>query len=255
MIRKITLVLFLITLLPSCLTVEGSAPTRAPVLFVTSTLPPTKPGLTLPTAVPPTASPTLDPAAATPTPSCRDSALFVEDVTYPDNTHLKAGEKFTKTWKFQNAGTCKWTGYTVAFVSGDKMEAPDANTVVLTTGSQDLVPGNNTSNKVVTVISQAPQINNAGALLTYESGPVNGAIDPGEVVTLSLALQNVGAQDTTTNFSALRFSRSKALPKLPSGRENVGVSTRWAQPPQAARNHRAACVDVERVGPAPGVPD
>ena len=47
-------------------------------------------------------------------------------MNYPDNTRLTAGEKFTKTWKFKNTGTCKWTDYTVAFVSGDKMEAPDS---------------------------------------------------------------------------------------------------------------------------------
>lgn len=90
---------------------------------MTSTLPPTKPGLTLPTPVPPTATATLDPSAPTPTPSCRDGALFVEDVTYPDHTRLNAGERFTKTWKFQNTGNCQWTGYTVAFVSGDRMDA------------------------------------------------------------------------------------------------------------------------------------
>lgn len=113
-------------LLASCVKVAGEAPTSTPVVFVTSTLPPTKPGLTLPTPVPPTASPTLDPSAATPTPSCRDSALFVEDVNYPDNTRLTAGEKFTKTWKIQNKGNCTWTDYTIAFVSGDRMEAPDS---------------------------------------------------------------------------------------------------------------------------------
>ncbi|HLO17394.1 MAG TPA: NBR1-Ig-like domain-containing protein [Anaerolineales bacterium] len=125
-IRKITLVLFLLLLLTACVKVSGEAPTRAPVLFVTSTLPPYKPGLTVPTPVPPTASPTSDPLTASPTPSCGDSAVFVEDVTYPDNTRLGAGEKFTKTWKFQNTGGCAWKGYTVAFVSGDKMEAPDS---------------------------------------------------------------------------------------------------------------------------------
>ena len=50
-------------------------------------------------------------------------------MTYPDNTRLDAGEKFTKTWKLQNTGTCTWTGYTVAFVSGDKLEAPDSVSV------------------------------------------------------------------------------------------------------------------------------
>ena len=124
--RKIILTLFLLLLLNACVKVSGETPKDAPVLFVTSTLPPYKPGLTLPTPVPPTASPTSDPLTPRPTPTCHDSAVFVEDVTYPDNTSLKAGEKFTKTWKLQNTGTCKWTNYTVAFVSGDKMEASDS---------------------------------------------------------------------------------------------------------------------------------
>src|SRR5688572_31442543 len=119
--RKTITVLLLVLLLTACVKVSGETPTDAPVLFVTSTLPPTRRGLTLPTDIPPTASPTLDPSEPTPTPSCRDSAVFVEDVTVPDNTRLEAGEKFTKTWKLQNIGSCAWTGYTVAFVSGDKM--------------------------------------------------------------------------------------------------------------------------------------
>ena len=126
MTKKITLALLLILLLSSCVKVAGETPTSTPVIFVTSTLPPTKLGLRVSTDVPPTASPTLDPLSASPTPSCRDGAVFVEDVSYADNTRLTAGEKFTKTWKLQNTGTCPWTGYTVAFVSGDKMEAPDS---------------------------------------------------------------------------------------------------------------------------------
>ena len=123
--KKIILCLLILSL-TACVKVSGETPQNAPVLFVTSTLPPYKPGLTLPTPIPPTASPTSDPLTPRPTPSCRESAIFVEDVTYPDNTHLTAGEKFTKTWKLQNTGNCKWTNYTIAFVSGDKMEAPDS---------------------------------------------------------------------------------------------------------------------------------
>jgi len=59
-------------------------------------------------------------------------------VTYPDNTLLTAGEKFTKTWKLQNTGTCPWIGYTVAFVSGDRLEAPEA-VPVPETGAQSMV--------------------------------------------------------------------------------------------------------------------
>jgi uncharacterized repeat protein (TIGR01451 family) len=76
------------------------------------------------------------------------------------------------------------------------------NTVAVATSSQDSVPANNATNYVATVIKQAPKIINAGALMTYESGPVNGAIDPGETVTLSLSLANVGSQDTTSNLTA-----------------------------------------------------
>jgi hypothetical protein len=123
--RKLTFILLIFLLLTSCVKVSAETPTDAPVLFVTSTLPPTKPGLTLPTEVPPTASPTLNPSDPTPTPSCRDAAVFVEDVTVPDNTRLEAGKEFTKTWKLQNTGSCTWTGYTVAFVSGDNMDAPE----------------------------------------------------------------------------------------------------------------------------------
>src|ERR1043166_8696661 len=105
--RKIILALCFLFLLNACANVSAEPSKNEPVLFVTSTLPPYKPGLTLPTPLPPTASPTSDPLTPSATPSCHDSAIFVEDVTYPDNTRLSSGEKFTKTWKFQNTGTCK----------------------------------------------------------------------------------------------------------------------------------------------------
>ena len=138
MIRKITLVLLFILLLPACVKVAGDAPTSTPVVFVTSTLPPTKLSLRVSTDVPPTVTPTRDPLSASPTPSCHDAAVFVEDVNYPDNTHLKAGEKFTKTWKFKDNGNCKWTGYTVAFVSGDRLAAPDSVAVPDTDAQADV---------------------------------------------------------------------------------------------------------------------
>ena len=123
--KKVTLTLIFVLLLTSCVKVPGETATNVPPLFVTSTLPPTKQALTLPTPLPPTASPTADPLTPPPAP-CRDSALFVEDVTYPDNAHLESGEIFTKTWKFQNVGACTWTNYTVAFVSGDKMDSAES---------------------------------------------------------------------------------------------------------------------------------
>src|SRR5512143_4045893 len=138
MTKKIALAFLLMILLAACIKVGGNAPENTPVVFVTSTLPPTKPGLTLPTPVPPTLTPTADPLTPSPTATCRDAAVFVEDVTYPDNTHLTSGEKFTKTWKFKNSGGCPWKGYTVAFVSGDRMEAPDSVPVPETAAQADV---------------------------------------------------------------------------------------------------------------------
>lgn len=60
-------------------------------------------------------------AAATPTPNlavvttvvvgergCRQAALFVQDVTVPDGTPIRAGTVFTKTWRMRNVSTCDW---------------------------------------------------------------------------------------------------------------------------------------------------
>jgi len=129
--KTLILTLLLTLTLTSCVKVSSETAdtaTPAPPLFVTSTLPPTKQALTVPTQVPPTSTPepstTTTPNAAA-SPACRDSAILVEDVTYPDNTRVNAGETFTKTWKLQNVGTCTWTGYTVAFVDGERMGSPD----------------------------------------------------------------------------------------------------------------------------------
>ncbi len=64
---------------------------------------------------------------ATPVPSptpaaCTDKIKFGIDVTIPDDTRLSPGEKFTKTWRLTNAGTCIWNqNYTLRFIDGDQM--------------------------------------------------------------------------------------------------------------------------------------
>lgn len=111
--------------LASCISVEvegASAPTLAG--FVTATLPPTKSGYVPPTITPSpetTATPTL---AVTIPPNCTNSAILLRDVTIPDGTRINPGEKFTKTWEFQNTGTCPWIGYTLKFAAGDRLNAP-----------------------------------------------------------------------------------------------------------------------------------
>lgn len=128
-------------ILSGCANIVPQAPNKPAVEFVTATLAPTRPALVLPTATDMTS--TQDPSitttpgrdtTTTPAPgstesaagACKDSAAMIEDVTIPDNTQMSKGQKFTKTWRFMNNGKCNWTGYTVAFFAGDRMETPDS---------------------------------------------------------------------------------------------------------------------------------
>ncbi len=137
--KKIWILTLLTALtISSCIKVSQQPASPTPALFVTATLPPTKVSLSLPTDTP-TAAQTSD-ASTTTTPgtpagtdvaatSCKDSAILVEDVTIPDNAQMQYGQKFTKTWRFQNNGKCKWSGYTIAFVAGDRMSSPDSASI------------------------------------------------------------------------------------------------------------------------------
>lgn len=79
------------------------SPTVAPLVTLASTLP------------------TIPQVTAGATKSCY-SLGFVSDVTIPDNTPVKPGQTFTKTWKVVNNGSCAWdAGFKFAFVSGDAM--------------------------------------------------------------------------------------------------------------------------------------
>jgi hypothetical protein len=70
--------------------------------------------------------PVTDTPAATatkliPTSSCY-GLTFVSDVTIPDNTNMTPGQKFTKTWRVRNSGTCAWeSGFKFNFTGGEAM--------------------------------------------------------------------------------------------------------------------------------------
>jgi uncharacterized protein YkwD len=126
MLMKILLTISVLIFLTSCIYITTdlqNVPTPTQI-FVTATLIPTKAQLipaTL-TAVPESST---TPALVSAVPAnCTDAAILLRDVTIQDDTHINAGEKFTKTWEFQNTGTCAWTNYTMKFSSGDSMNAP-----------------------------------------------------------------------------------------------------------------------------------
>lgn len=137
--KKIWIVILLASLvLPGCIKLAQEPAKDAPPLFVTSTLPPTRPALSVPTQTPTaaTADPSTSTTPGTGTPAatqsagtsgaCKDSAVMIEDVTVPDNTVMTSGQKFTKTWRFMNNGKCNWNGYSIAFFAGDRMGTPDS---------------------------------------------------------------------------------------------------------------------------------
>ena len=83
------------------------------------------------------------------------------------------------------------------------------------TGSQDTNTADNVVTNILSVVNPTSQIINAGAVMTYESGPVNGLIDPGETVTLSLSLANVGTLDTVNLKATLQASGGVVSPSGP----------------------------------------
>jgi uncharacterized protein YkwD len=108
----------------SCITIGTSPSLDATPSFETATLPPTKTPYASPTAVATVSTPSTP--VATSKPNCKDAAVLLQDVTIADGTNVNYGAKFTKTWQFRNSGECAWHGYSIAFISGDRMGAPDS---------------------------------------------------------------------------------------------------------------------------------
>src|SRR3990172_8368816 len=86
--KRILILLFALRL-TSCISIELQTETPVVALpFVTSTLPPTKVVLPLPTKPPLTsATPEMTSIGNAP-PNCKDRAVLLEDVSYPDNTSV-----------------------------------------------------------------------------------------------------------------------------------------------------------------------
>ncbi len=75
----------------------------------------------------PTQPPTATPMATQP-PTFFSTFLicnnleFIGDASVPDGSILAPGQKFTKTWRVENTGSCPWTPvYSLIFFSGDRM--------------------------------------------------------------------------------------------------------------------------------------
>ncbi len=75
--------------------------------------------------------------------------------------------------------------------------------------------GVNLINALAPVVT-VPIITNAAAVLIAEScSPTNGAVDPGETVTVNFGLQNIGGANTTNLVAVLQASSGVMLPNGP----------------------------------------
>jgi len=101
-------------------------PTETPAPSPTSQPVETQPVATVIPTIPPVATaagwptPTTDAAAAF---GCYNATLLA-DVSVPYGANFSPGDKFTKTWRVRNTGTCDWNrGFLLVYVSGDTFGA------------------------------------------------------------------------------------------------------------------------------------
>lgn len=253
--KKITPLLFIAIVLTSCISisVDSSQVTSQPD-FITATLIPTKQGFVPSTLTPVPDEATLAPTLAVTAPAnCTDSAVLLRDVTIPDNTQLKAGEKFTKTWEFKNNGTCPWNQYKLTFSSGDQMStplsAPIPNTAAKDTvqvsveltapSSNGTYTGNFTLNNAngknipigiektfwVKIVVGAPSIQAAN---TVTAGSINTPYVPGGSNSNCNYTQNAGYVSQLVSL----INQARAAAQLPSLTINAQLSA-------AAQGHSA----------------
>jgi len=65
-----------------------------------------------------------------------DKAKYVADVTIPDGTALRPGERFTKTWKIENIGTTTWgTNYFIRYLDGQPIMCDEEDLFIFITNS------------------------------------------------------------------------------------------------------------------------
>ena len=68
---------------------------------------------------------TVRPTVHSSGPLC-NNAIYVDDVTIPDGTIMPPEKEFTKTWRFKNTGTCRWTtSYAIGFGYGNMMKGKE----------------------------------------------------------------------------------------------------------------------------------
>jgi uncharacterized protein YkwD len=189
---------------PTALTPEPSATLSA------------SPTATLKPALVSTETPTPLPTVQT---DCKDNALYVADVTIPDNTQLKAGENFTKTWRLKNTGTCIWNvRYALVYVGGEQMGA------LVTTPLSETPPG---AELDLSVNLTAPAADGIYTGLFELRNPQGTSIQIGSVTSIWVKItvgKVVAPAAASLSIPASQVSGSQATPGPCSPQQNGGYT-------------------------------
>lgn len=138
-------------------------------------------------------------SSATTANGCNNS-IYVSDVTIADGSVLAPGESFTKTWEFQNTGTCSWNeDYLLTFVSGNAMDGE-------TTAIDQDVPVGYTGDISVILIAPSTEGTYTGYWrLADENGNAFG-----QSVYVMIVVSDDAATTTPTSTSTTESTESEA---------------------------------------------
>ncbi|MCX6922424.1 MAG: DUF11 domain-containing protein, partial [Verrucomicrobia bacterium] len=132
--------------------------------------------------------------------------IAVTNLGPSDATGVTVNQSFSPavtnfTWNVGPLASGAWASRTNVVATRNNGTLSTTATVFGTQTDPD--PTNNTAGLTTIVAAPFVSIVGAGATLTYESGPTNGAIDIGETVTLSLRLRNDGNTNTVNLVATL----------------------------------------------------
>ncbi len=90
----------------------------------------------------------LPPAPPTQQGNCQNQLTYLKDLTIPDETEVKPGEKISKRWLIINEGSCNWDqSYSFQLISGLSLGAKKI---------QDLYPVRQSARAVIEISFTAP---------------------------------------------------------------------------------------------------
>lgn len=204
---------------PTSTSIPSPSPASEPLVILSPTV------TIAPVPVGPTALP-IDPATAN---GCYN-AWFVTDVTVPPGTSLKSGDKFTKTWRLLNTGTCDWTGdFKITYVGGNifgsdsikirqrvgvggtadislEMVAPNVSGTAISNWQMSTDAGNlfGPVLSASIILPGGSPTTTAGdcldATLVSEATNPSGKLDPGKAFTKTWQIENSGTCVWTSDF-------------------------------------------------------